>query len=130
MTDHPADPDAIDYAARTAELERELADTRSTADARLLRSELKTEAVRAGILDLDGLKLLDTSGLKLTAEGTLFNAPEIMNRLRRDKPWLFSKPNTSYPAPPPQSEPPKTRMAKEMSHNEWQTARDRLIRGR
>ncbi len=130
MTDQPSDPEPIDYVARTAALERELADTRSAADARLLRSELKTEAVRAGILDLDGLKLLDTSTLKLTPEGTLPDAPEIMNRLRREKPWLFSKPNTSYPAPPPQSEPPKQRKATDMTHKEWQAARAQLLKQR
>ena len=130
MTEQPNEQDPVDYEARAAALERELAEARSAADARLLRAELKTEAVRAGMVDLDGLKLLDTSSLKLTEEGTLPNAAEVMRQLKRDKPWLFTKPSSSNIAVPPSAEPPKTKLAKEMSYNEWQAARDRLIRGR
>ena len=129
MTDQP-EPEPIDYAARSVALERELAEVRATSDARFLRAELKTEAMRAGIVDLDGLKLLDTSTLKLTPEGTLPDAAAIMAGLKRDKPWLFGKQNTSYPAPPPAAEPPKQRKATEMTHKEWQVARSQLLKQR
>lgn len=36
---------------------------------RLVRAELKAEAVRAGMIDLDGLKLLDISAARLTDAG-------------------------------------------------------------
>jgi hypothetical protein len=130
MTDQPNDPATVDHAARAADLERELAETRSTGDARLLRAELKTEALRAGIIDLEGLKLFDTSGLKLAADGTLPDAAEIMAGMKRDKPWLFGKSNTSYAAPPPPPEPAKQRKATEMSHKEWQAARAQLLKQR
>ena len=74
--------------------------------------------------------MLDTSSLKFDDEGNLPDAKTALANLKRDKPWLFSKPNSSHPAPPPAAEPPKMRMAKEMTHDEWRAARERLIRGR
>ena len=130
MTDQPNDPMIIDHAARAQELERELAETRTAGDARFLRSELKTEALRAGIIDVEGLKLFDTSGLKLAPDGTLPDAAGIMAGMRRDKPWLFSRQNTSSGAPPPPPEPSKQRKATDMSHKEWQAARAQLLKQR
>jgi hypothetical protein len=100
------------------------------ANARLVQAELKAHAIQAGIIDLDCLKLLDTSTLQLDAEGNLPNAAAALANLKRDKPWVFSKPNSSHPAPPPMPEPPKTRMARDMSFGEWQAAREKLIRTR
>jgi hypothetical protein len=100
------------------------------ANARLVQAELKAHAIQAGIIDLDCLKLLDTSAMQLDSEGNLPNAAAALANLKRDKPWVFSKPNSSHPAPPPAAEPPKTRMAKDMSYGEWQAARERFVRGR
>ena len=102
----------------------------ATANARLIQSELKSHALRAGIIDIDCLKLLDTSALQLDEHGNLPQAQSVIDTLKRDKSWAFAKPNSSHPAPAPTPEPPKTRLAKEMSYREWQDARDRLIRGR
>jgi hypothetical protein len=48
-----------------ADAEKTVAEARSAADQRVIRAELKAAAVKAGIIDLDGLKLLDTSGVKI-----------------------------------------------------------------
>ena len=121
MSDNPIDPPDPTEALRT-----QLAQ----ANQRLIQAELRTQAVRAGIIDLDCLKLLDTSGLSLDDTGGLPAGATALATLKRDKPWLFAKPNSSHPAPPPAPEPPKVRMAKDMTFWEWQTARERLIRGR
>lgn len=118
--DPPAAPDP------TEGLRTQLA----AANARLVHAELKAQAIGAGILDLDCLKMLDTTGLKLDADGNLPEAATALANLKRDKPWLFTKPNSSHLAPPPAAEPPKTRMARDMTHDEWQAARSHLIRGR
>jgi hypothetical protein len=91
----------------------------ATANARLVHAELKSHAIRAGILDLDGLKLMDQSKLVLDGDGNIAGAPALMEQLKRDKPWLFAKPNSSHPAAAPIPEPPKQRMAKEMTYREW-----------
>ena len=100
------------------------------ANSRLVQAELKSHAIQAGIIDLDCLKLLDMSSLHLDANGTLPEAASALANLKRDKPWLFTNASSSHPAPPPAAEAPKPRMAKDMSYNEWQIARERLIRGR
>lgn len=119
MTDSPT-PDPID------ELRQQLAQ----ANQRIVEAELKTYAIRAGIIDLDCLKLLDAAALQLDESGNLPDLSAALEALRRDKPWAFSKSNSSHPNPPPPSEPAKTRLARDMSYQEWQKARDRLIRGR
>jgi hypothetical protein len=58
----PEDPNAAVMAqlrARADSLERQLAELQRHTEDRLLRSELKAEAVRAGMIDLDGLRLID-----------------------------------------------------------------------
>jgi hypothetical protein len=127
MPDEPAAPPAPAPPPDPADtLRQQLA----TANQRLIQAELKSHALRAGIIDLDCLKLLDASALTLDENGTVPNAAAALANLKRDKPWLFTNPNSSHPAPPPAPEPPKTRMAKDMTVREWQIARDRLIRGR
>ena len=123
MTDTPADPLAPDEAAA---LREQLA----TANARLIQAELKSHALRAGIIDLDCLKLLDASSLKLDPEGNVTGGTAALANLKRDKPWAFTRPNSSHPAPPPSPELPKSRTAKEMTYEEWQAARARLIKPR
>ena len=127
MTDQPSPPDP---AARVVALEQELAAMRVRSDSRLLQSELKAEAIRAGIIDLDGLKLLDTASLKLNEDGSVPDAPAALARLKRDKPWLFANPNSSHPAAAPTPEPPKLKTAMEMTLKEWRLAREKLIKGR
>src|SRR5438067_10935183 len=91
-----ADP-VTELRARAEALERKLADTEREARSRIARAELKVEAVRAGIVDLDGLKLLDIKDVQLTADGELANAPELVAQLRRAKPWLFGGTSLSSP---------------------------------
>jgi hypothetical protein len=97
----------------------------------LIQAELKSHATRAGIADLDGLKLLDTSTLKMSDDGAIEGVATLVDQFKRDKPWLFPTPargNSSHPAAPPQAEAPKTRTAKDMSYAEWRQARERLLK--
>ena len=59
--------------------------------ARLVQSELRTEALRAGMVDLDGVRLIDPAAVQLTEAGTLDGGAALMARLRQDKPWLFGR---------------------------------------
>ncbi len=126
MTETPAEAPPPEPADPTDALRKQL----DIAHQRLIQSELKAYALRAGIIDLDGLKLMDTSALKLDDKGNLPDPTAALATLKRDKPWLFARANSSQPATAPAPEPPKTRMAREMTHEEWQAARSRLVRGR
>ncbi|HEX3350135.1 MAG TPA: hypothetical protein VHS58_18755 [Acetobacteraceae bacterium] len=126
-------PDAAlttDEAARAAVLERRLAELEATLNARLVRAELKAEAVRHGMVDLDGLKLVDPAAVTIDEAGEVRGAAALMRELKRAKPWLFGGASTSSAASPPPAQAPKLRMASEMSHDEWQAARASLLQRR
>jgi hypothetical protein len=110
-------------------LERRLLEIEADAAARIRLTELKAEALRAGIIDIDGLRLLDpgvTSGQATQTQ----DAAEIIARLRVDKPWLFSPASTSSPSVAPKPVQAKRKLATEMSFDEWRAARAELLRRR
>jgi hypothetical protein len=115
---------------RAAELERQLHDIRAQHEQRVLRAELKAEAVRAGMVDLDGLKLVDTADLRLDDKGEVEGATLLMSRLKRSKPWLFGTPSSSSSAAPPPSAPPRRKLATEMTDEEWRQARADILKRR
>lgn len=98
--------------------------------AKLVQAELRTAAARAGMIDLDGVKLVDASHLSVTESGDLIEAPDIMARLRVEKPWLFGRGSSSSAAVAPRATPPKPKTAMEMSVDEWRVARAELLRRR
>jgi hypothetical protein len=131
MTDDASNPSQPeDFAVRAAELERKLAEVEATAHERVVRAELKAEAVRAGMVDLDGLKLLDATRVKVGANGEVEGAAALMRELRRAKPWLFGGASSSSTAGAPPAQPPKPRLATEMNFEEWQKARADLLKRR
>ncbi|HTQ71560.1 MAG TPA: hypothetical protein VMH92_08720 [Acidocella sp.] len=113
--------------AAEAALERAQAQAR----ARIVRAELKAEAVKAGMIDLDGLKLIDEAGLRVNEDGEVEDAPAVLAKLKRAKPWLFGGGASSSAAvSAPKPEPPRQRQATEMSREEWLSARAALLRRR
>lgn len=83
-------------------------DAHSTADQRVIRAELKAEAIKAGMVDLDGLKLADLSTVKLDENGNVQGASELLTALKESKPYLFKEPSSSTSQtqePPPKKKP-------------------------
>ncbi len=132
MTDDvpPESPTQDDIAARAAALEKRIAEIEAASNARLIRSELKGEALRAGMVDLDGLKLVDSAALKINEQGEVEGVAALMTQLRRSKPWLFGSASSSSPATPPPSQPLKAKLATDMNYAEWQAARNDLLKYR
>jgi hypothetical protein len=129
--DRPAAPDADPVAemrTRAEAAEHRLAELEQETSARVLRAELKVEAVRAGIVDLDGLKLFDLKGVELTSEGELANSAELMAQLKRAKPWLFGASSSSSPASPPPAQPPRQKLATDMTDDEYRAARAAILK--
>ena len=122
------DVEPQDLEARAAELQARLEELEKTTESRVIRSELKAEAIRAGMVDLDGLKLVETGGLALDAKGELPGAAELMRELKRNKPWLFGGASSSSTARAPAAQPPRAKQATEMSFEEWQAARAEFMR--
>lgn len=124
----PTPPTSSDE--RLADLERRLFEQEAANLRSLTRAELKTLAVRAGMVDLDGLNFLDITSFKLDANGEIEHSERIMTDLRRAKPWLFHTANSSTTAPTPPATPPIAKRATSMTHAEWQSARAELLRHR
>jgi Phage minor structural protein GP20 len=81
----------------------------TAAEQRIIRAELKAAAVKAGMIDLDGLKLADLSKVKLGDDGEVVGADELMASLKKSKPYLFGTTSTSstHDAPKPGDQKPK-----------------------
>ncbi len=116
--------------ARCEQLERELIQAKQKADSGIVKAHLQAEAIRAGMIDLDGLNMLDTSHLSVTEGGEVTGVAGLMDKVRKDKPWLFGKPSTSAPGGAPPSQPPRHKLATEMTDAEYKTAREAIIRFR
>ena len=116
--------------ARAARLEKELLDVGIAARERLVRAELRMEAVKAGMIDLDGLKLADLAQVSIGEDGEVQGGAALMERLRGEKPWLFVRASSSSTASPPPGAAVRQRLATEMSLDEWKLARAELLRRR
>ena len=97
--------------------------------ARLVQAELKAEAIRAGMVDLDGVKLIEAGSVKVNEAGELVDGAGVMRALRAAKPWLFGG-SSSSSAQAPRAEAPRAKKAMEMSVEEWRAARAELLRRR
>ena len=120
----------VELRTRCEQLERELVQVKQQAESGILKAHLQTEAARAGMIDLDGLKMLDLSRVTVTEDGEVQGASALMDKVRKEKPWLFGKPSTSAPTGAPPSQPPRQKLATEMTEAEYQTARAAILRYR
>jgi hypothetical protein len=108
--------------------EDEVATLRGEFHMRLIAANLRTEAVRAGMIDLDGLKLIDLSKIRLDDNDMITEGRKIMTDLRRAKPWLFGAPSTSSAAVPPVSRTIQAKTAMNMTDEEYSAARIAVTR--
>lgn len=111
-------------------LEQSLQDLQASSRTRLVQAELKAAAAQAGMIDLDGLKLIDPSRVAANDAGELQSADTLMAELRREKPWLFASPSSSSRAAVPPARPVRSKLATEMTAEEYRAARAELVRRR
>ena len=115
---------------QTEPADHEIKKLRASYESRLVAANLRTEAVRAGMIDLDGLKLVDLSSVTLDTNDKVVDGRKIMDGLRREKPWLFGTTSSSSAAVAPASQPVRQKTALEMSDEEYAAARALLTRHR
>lgn len=103
----------IDLTGRATAAEKAATAAAEKAAERSRAAELRMAAKDAGLVDMDGLKLLDHTALKLNADGDIENAPEVLAAMKTAKPYLFgtafatgTTSSTSAP-PPPNTGTPK-----------------------
>ena len=133
LTDVPTDTDvqedpAADLRARLEKLERDSQENRRLNEKRVALAELKVEALRANMIDLDGLHFLDMSQVRMSEDGGVADGAELIARLKRVKPWLFGAPSSSSIAKVPPSGPTRQKLANDMSDEEYRIARANIIK--
>jgi hypothetical protein len=113
-------------AAARAEADRMAAEKISAAESRaqhrIIMAEVRAHAIKAGMVDLDGLKLLDVTSLKLNEAGDLEGAEALIEATKKAKPWLFGQVTTSHPAALPAPRPTEKKLAKDMTDAEFDAA--------
>lgn len=118
--------EAEERASKAAEeADGKVKEASTAAEKRIIRAELKAEAVKAGIVDIDGLSLADLSEVKLNDKGEIEGGSEAIAKLKEAKPYLFAEPTTSSSstrtAPKPGETKPKS--ATEMTPEEYAAAK-------
>jgi hypothetical protein len=104
-----------------------IAEHTSKSDQRIIRAELKALAVKAGIVDLDGLKLVELGDVKLDDKGEVIGADALIDTLKKAKPYLFAAPSSSSTATLPGKDPPAAKKATEMTKEEYAVERAKLL---
>ena len=89
MTDQASSDEEMEQLrARTRELETKLSESEERGRTTLIQAELKSLAIQAGIIDLDGLKLIEIDGLRIAANGEIEGAAGLIASLRKRKPMV------------------------------------------
>ncbi|MFH5067214.1 hypothetical protein ACHHY8_02525 [Enterobacter cloacae complex sp. 2024EL-00215] len=105
-----------DAKKKSEEADQKVQSAEKAANARIIRAELKAVAVKAGMVDLDGLKLADLSSVTLGEDGEVTGAEDLMAKLKEAKPYLFAEPSKSTTNTdvrvPPKKEPEKFNASK------------------
>lgn len=92
---------------------------------RVVDAELRAEGARAGMRDLDALKMLSDEDRQAALDDG--GAAKAVTKLRKEKPWLFTS-STSAAARAPTAAAVAPVNAMTMNHEEWRTARAALLR--
>lgn len=124
---------ATDEIKSNADKEIQLANEKLTsaqqaANERIIRAELKAQAIAAGMIDIDGLKLADLSKVKLNDSGEIEGAENLMTELQKSKPYLFKEYKDSsgnHKTPSEKETTPKS--ARDMTDEEYSKAKAKLI---
>lgn len=105
-------------------------DAEKKANERIVRAELRTLAIKAGMVDLDGLKLADLSTVTLEGD-EVKGGEDLITKLKEAKPYLFGTPSkgtSDTTKPPPKAGDDKPKKAKEMTKEEYEAARRAVTR--
>ncbi len=129
---HKADLEAATTAhgVTIAAAELKAAEALKTAQAARKDAALRLAAKDAGMVDLDGLKLLDANAVTVADDGAVTIPEKYFETAKAAKPWLFGTPSTSSTAQTPKPAETKAKSARDMTPEEYRVARGEMLRGR
>jgi hypothetical protein len=112
-----------------ADADVRIAEATSTANKRIINAELRAEATKAGMVDLDALVMLDAdkAGVKLSDDGAVVGAAEALAALKSAKPFLFGSAKTGNTETPKAGDT-KSKSALDMTPQELAVAKKELTR--
>ncbi len=96
---------------------------------RAIVNELKTEALKAGIINSDDVALADRSAVKADENFVVTGAAEAIEALKKSKPYLFTAADDRTPMPPPGAPPPKLKDKLFNPNLESESPEARITRG-
>jgi hypothetical protein len=132
MTDVPvptaAVPEIEELRNENAKLLQSISEVKRQMTSHLVMAELKAEAMRAGIIDLDVLRLLDLEAAKVDEHHNVLGVPEMIEKFKERKPYLFRSKSSSTPTSAPPAQPMTRKRAVDMTDEEYQAARSALLR--
>lgn len=113
------------------EADAKIKEASTAAEQRIIRAELKAAALKAGMVDLDGLKLADLSSVKLNEQGEVEGAEALMEAMKKAKPYLFqSTSSTSNTEPKPKPQDSKPADARKLTKEEYEAEKKKLTGGK
>lgn len=119
---------AID--AQKAETKATLDAERAASDRRIINAEVKAVAVSLGLQDVDAIKLVDTSALKVDeTTGEVAGVTELLAAFKTAKPYLFKEPPASSSNPNPTPPKKKTETFDARTATKEEIAADAKARG-
>ena len=98
------------------------------ANDRIIRAELKAEAIKAGLVDMDALKLADLTKVTLKDDGTVEGAEALFADLKKAKPYLFGSVNSSSTQKAPATGDPAPKSVKDLSKADYEKAKREAIK--
>lgn len=108
----------------TTKAETAVTEAQTKADTRVIRAEVRAAATKLGMVDLDGLKMLDLTTLKINAEGDVEGVDALLDATKKAKPYLFGAASTSNTKTPPDNKQQTgAKHARDMTDAEFEAAR-------
>ena len=129
LASHKAELSA--YTEKLTAAEKAAADAGERVSQATRDAALKLAAKDAGIVDLDGLKLLDTSAVKVGDDGAVAIPKDFFDKARESKPYLFAKTGaqtgtTASTAKAPATTATTPKSARDMTPAEYAAAKSAL----
>ena len=125
-----------DHAAALVAAQASVAEARAAANTATMQAALKVAAKDAGMIDLDGLKLLDISAVKVDDAGVVTIPDTFFADAKKAKSYLFTATGadtgntTGTGKTPPVKEGGKPVSAMDMSDDDYKAARAAIVKAR
>ena len=116
------------------EYETRFNDIKVKSEQRIVMAELKAEAIKAGIINHNDLKILDLNSIKLDEKGDVIIPKDFFDSAKKERPYLFKisgaeSGNTTITTPSPSPTNIKKKLS-EMTKDEYEASKNNIIKAK